>query len=227
MSQKENTRQMETSTFFPGTSRRITLGSPTLQTSNRLICIPISMPLTGESFVGMPDWVGNAYEQVAKFFSHVDPEMQQITDVTLHFSNDKPSSEMFAAPSAKVPAANLRKFEVLRVGETENPDGPDVEMHFKAYAPFTRDFWAWIGEMPGEEVYMAFPSSLGGKIAIAPKQTDIDEVAAEESKILADDSNPPADAPPTRSKNRKSGKNGPQELKAFHENEVAKGRSVN
>ena len=221
---------MKQETFFPGTARRVLLGSPTLQTTNRRICIPISMPLTGESFVGMPDWVGNAYEQVAKFFSHVDPQMQQICDITLHFSNDAPKGEMFAKPSAKVPAAELRKFEVLRAGETENPDGPDVEMHFKAYAPFTRDFWAWIGEMAGEEVYMAFPSSLGGKIEVAPKQTSIDDPdtpTAAEVAALANDANPPADEKPAKGKAAKAGKNGPKDLKAFHDGEVAKGRAVN
>ena len=154
---------MQTETFFPGTQRRVTLGSPTKQCSNGRIVFPIQMPLTGESFVGMPDWIGTGYDAVSKSFTEVDPEVQSVSDLVLAFSNDKPTGELFAPPSAKVPGAELKGFKITRVGE---PDDPEVELHFKAFAPFTRDFWAWIGEMAGKEVYMAFPSSLSGAVTV-------------------------------------------------------------
>jgi len=204
---------MDKTTFFPGSSRRVVLGSPTLQTSNRRICLPVTMPLSDGSVVGMPDWLGIAFEQVSKHCKTFIPEIEQLVDLTLAFDNDKPKGELFEAPSAKVPAAEIRKFVVLRAGE---PEDPEVELHFKAYIPFTRDFWGWIGEMAGHEVFMGFPRSLGAKAA-PPEQTSIAEV---ETQALSSDMNPPADE--TKPKKKKSG---PKDLAQFHQSEVAAGRT--
>jgi hypothetical protein len=238
---------MDQTTFFPGATRRVVLGSPTLQTSNRRICIPIAMPLSDEPVVGMPDWVGEAYTAVTQHFSHVDPEIEQLVDLTLHFSNDKPKGELFAPPDAKVPGAELRKFEVLRVGE---PESPDVELHFKAYTPFTRDFWKWIGEMAGKEVYMNFPSSLGKNVAVMPANGNLldQEPTEAETKAFAGDTKPaeaetPAPGSPEYEKQvarslgadkatskprmervqtpHRGKKSGPAELKAFHAKQTA------
>lgn len=156
-----------TNTFFPGTNRRVLIGSPTKQASNGRIVVGIRMPLTGESFIGMPDWVGEAYEAVSKYLTEASPEVQQVADITLAFANDKPSGELFAHPSAKVPGAELKNFTVIRAS---GADDPDVELTFKAFTPFTRDFWTWVGEMAGKEVYMHFPSSMVKPVAVRPAQ---------------------------------------------------------
>lgn len=152
-----------TQTFFPGSNRRVKIGSPTKQASNGRIVFGVSMPLTGETFTGMPEWVGEAYEAVSKHLNEASPEVQQVADITLAFSNEKPTGELFAHPSAKVPGAELKNFTVIRAGDAEDPD---VELQFKAFTPFTRDFWAWVGEMAGKEVYMAFPSSIAKPVAV-------------------------------------------------------------
>lgn len=175
--------------FFTGTNRRIILGSPTLQSTTRRICIPIRMPLTGESVIGMPSWLGDAYTAVSKFASDMTPEVEQIADITLAFDNQKPKDALFEMPAAKVPQAELRAFNVTRAGDSEEPD---VELAFKAYTPYARDFWAWLGEMAGKEVFMAFPSSLGGTVKAAPaEQTSFDpQPSADEAAILAKDTKP-------------------------------------
>ena len=132
---------MKTESFFPGTHRRITIGSPTKQCSNGRIVFLIQMPLSGESFVGMPDWVGAGFEAVSKSFTEVEPEVQQVSDLVLAFNNDKPASELFAPHSAKAPGSELKGFKIVRVGD---PEDSAVELQFKAFVPFTRDFWAWI-----------------------------------------------------------------------------------
>jgi hypothetical protein len=184
---------MQQDSFFTGTNRRVILGSPTLQSTSRRVCIPIRMPLTGQSFVGMPDWISEAFEAVSKYLTEASPEVQQVADLTLAFSNDVPKGELFAHPSAKVPSAELKNFTVARVGDPE--DDPEVELQFKAYAPYSRDFWAWIGEMAGKEVYMAFPSSLGKAVTVkAPEPSLIDDKPSQtETDALAGDTNPPAD----------------------------------
>jgi len=158
--------------FFPGANRRVTLGSPTKQCSNGRIVFGVQMPLTGESFASLPDWVGSGYTAVAKTFTEVNPEVQEVSDLALAFSNDEPKGELFAPPSSRLPGAALKGFKIVRAGE---PDDPDIELQFKVYGPFTRDFWAWIGEMAGHEVYMAFPSTVGGTVTVKPETKPLHE----------------------------------------------------
>ena len=212
--------------FFTGSGRLIMLGSTTKQASNGRICLPITMPLTGQSVVGMPDWLGNAFEQVSKYAKTFKPEIEQIADIVVCFNNAKPADKLFDDPSARVPSAELKGFIVARA---EDPDDPTVQLTFKLYAPFSRDFWAWLGEMTGHEVWMGFPKSLGGRVT-APKaeQENLDlppaQVPDAETAVFAGDSNPVRDAPPERRKGSAAKKSGPIELKKYHETVTGKRR---
>lgn len=150
---------MEATTFFPGASRRCTLGPITLQKDRKIKCTAIRMILTGESMQSMPDWLGEAYTAVAQIFTEVEPEIQQISDIPIVLSNfapgHKPSTELFEHPSAKAPNSELRKLTVLRIGDSEDPE---VTLQFNLYSPFSRELWRWLGEMGGQEVHMAFAS---------------------------------------------------------------------
>jgi hypothetical protein len=243
-----------TERFFPGTNRRVIIGSPTKQSTTGRICVPIRMPLTGESLVSAPDWLGECYEAVSQFASDMTPEIEQIADITVAFANDKPKGQLFADPSAKVPSAELKAFSVQRCGED---DQPDVELAFKLYANFSRDFWTWLGEMAGKEVYMAFPKSLGAGMAkpkgeqqvlamTAPAaEAPVDQpVTQAETDAFAADAKP-EDTPGTpeyEEKVRKSlgaevpkprmeritskpRKSGPADLKKFHLDQAAKGKT--
>lgn len=236
---------MNDSTFFPGSTRRVTIGSPTKQASNGRIVVGIRMPLSGESFVSMPDWVGEAYEAVSQYLTEASPEVQQVADLTLAFANDKPSGELFAHPSAKVPGAELKNFCVVRAGDSEDPE---VELQFKAFTPFTRDFWTWVGEMAGKEVYMHFPSTIAKAVVVAkaPEQPTLIEAVQElaepepvssrptegpgseqfEAEVRASIGAPEplSEAPRlVRVDSPKNGKSGPKDLKQYHEEQVAKG----
>lgn len=149
---------MESTNSFQGVQRKVTLGSPTKQCSNGRILFPVNMPLTGDSLAALPSWVSNGFVAVSQACMEVIPDVQEMSELALAFSNDAPTGELFAPPSARLPGASLKGFKIVRGGD---PDDPEIELHFKAYAPFTRDFWAWIGEMAGQEVYMSFPSTLG------------------------------------------------------------------
>ena len=181
--------------FFDNGSQRVILGSPTKQVTSGRVMLPIRMPLVGDGFAGMPPWVVSAYEAVARYLTQAEPEVQQVGAITLAFYNDKPDGEMFAPPSAKVPGCELKAFVVLRMGDPE--DDPEVELHFKAYLPFTRDFWAWIGEMAGKEVMMAFPKTVGdaAKTAGAEPELPLDSVPAPPSMESATGEKEPAKTP--------------------------------
>ena len=219
---------METQTFFPSANRRVIIGSPTKQATTGRILVPIRMPLTGESLASAPDWIGTAYEAVSQYLSEATPEVEQIADITVAFANDKPKGRLFADPSAKVPSAELKAFCVQRCGEEEDPD---VELIFKLYAAFSREFWAWLGEMAGKEVYMAFPKTLGGSMAPS-NEGEKQEVlvmppSKAETEALAADKKP-EDVPGTpefengvrASITGKGKKSGPKDLAAFHAKQV-------
>lgn len=210
--------------FFTGTNRKVILGSPTLQTTSRRICMPIRMPLDGDSFAGMPDWIEPAYGAVAQYLTEASPQVQQIAGIVLHFFNDSPAAGLFPQPSAKAPACELKSFSVTRV---EDPDAdPEIELQFKCYIPFTRDIWAWIGEMAGQEVYMAFPAAAaqspqtgeGKESGSLPMES---EVCEDEDEILAGDSNPEPAAPARKTKSGGRKKSGPKDLAAYHQRQGA------
>jgi hypothetical protein len=206
---------VEQQTLFPSANRRVLIGSVTKQATTGRICVPIRMPLTGEALLGCPEWVSTAYDAVEKYLTEATPEIEQIADITVAFSNQKPKGKLFDDPNAKIPSAELRAFCIQRCGDEENPD---VELAFKLYAPFSRDFWKWLGEMCGAEVYMAFPKSLGAGMAkAAAKQDSLDlsKPSAAEKEALAGDANPPVDAPKKKSS--------PKELLEFHK-KVTPGR---
>lgn len=236
---------MEAATFFQGTHHRVILGSPTKQVTSGRVCVPIRMPLDGESFTGMPEWVASAYQAVSRYLTHADPEVQQVAGLLLAFSDNKPKDELFEHPSAKASGAEIKNFTVLRVGD---PDGdPEIELQFKAYIPYERRFWAWIGEMGGKEVYMAFPASVGQTVSVVKPDDQaklpIDEApSAAETEALAGDSKP-EEADPAKFEDQvrasmgvpknnpqrtrlesvrpRNGKSGPKELAAYHANQTA------
>lgn len=199
---------MEPTTFFAAASRRVILGSPTKQSTTGNICVPIRMPLTTESLASAPDWVTTAYDQVSNSAKEYIPALEEIAGLVITFDNSKPKGKLFEDPNAKVPSASLKNFVVQRCGDEEDPD---VELVFKLYAPFSRDFWRWLGEMatPKNEVYMGFPKSLGVVTSVAkaapPKLFD-GAPSATEIAALAGDSNPLKDAPAVPKKGKKSGR---------------------
>ena len=150
--------------FLASSLHRVILGSVTKQSSNGRIVVSMRMPLTGESLAKLPDWLVRGYEAVAKQFTEVDPDVQAMEDLAIAFTNERKSGELFARRAAKVASASLRSFKIVRAGK---PDDPEVELHFKLYCAFARDFWTWAGEMSAEEVYMTFPAGQPAQASAA------------------------------------------------------------
>lgn len=170
---------MESTKFFPGVTRRVILSTITLQKDRRIKLNNVRMPLTGEAMVSMPDWISNAYTAVSQNFTEVEPEIQQIGDLSVDFSNHAPGAapdkELFEAPLVKAPNAEIKKLTVLRTGDSEDPD---VSLQFTMYMAFARKLWEWLGEMGGKEVYVSFPSSKPAVEVMPPR--------SEQESFLAD-----------------------------------------
>lgn len=194
---------MEAMTFFPGTSRRCVLGSVTLQKDRKIKCTAIRMLLTGESMQSMPDWLGEAYSAVAQNFTEVEPEIQQISDIAIVFSNfapgQTPSTELFEGPAAGAPNSEIRKLSVLRTGDSEDKE---VTLQFNLYSPFSRDLWRWLGEMGGQEIHMAFPSGKPSFEVVPPVQETFAERPemdpARDEEFAFASTNAPAEPAPSR-----------------------------
>ena len=153
--------------------RRVILGSVTKQHSSGNIVFAVRMPLTGDSLASLPDWLSTGYAAVAQQFTEVEPEVQEISGIALSFHNEVPEpGELFKHPSARLPVASLRSFSIARAGE---PDDPTIELQFKVYAAFSRAFWAWIGEMAGQEVSMAFPGGALAKASPSAEEPALDD----------------------------------------------------
>ena len=115
------------------------------------------MPLSGESVIAMPDWVGTAFEAVSKYLNEATPEVEQISrTLTVAFLNSKPKNDTLFENSERAdPRSRAPRFLRHRSVRRHEAEDPDVELTFKRrYAPFSRDFWKWLGEMASAEVYM-------------------------------------------------------------------------
>jgi hypothetical protein len=211
--------------------QHVILGSVTKQSSNGRIVVQMRMPLTGESLGTLPDWVARAYEDVSKKYSDVEPEVQEMSDLAIAFSNDKQEGQMFAKRAVKITSASLRGFKVTRTGK---PDNPEVELQFKLYLSFAREFWAWAGEMSGDDVFMTFPAPKAdeGPVAETAQLPLDDKLDGVDAGVATLDETPSleeatGEREPTSidsgPKSRK--KSGPKELQAEHEKQAGRGRT--
>lgn len=175
------------SSFFPGSIRRVTLGPPAMligANKSRAIKVLVKMPLSGQNMQGMPEWLGEAYTSVSKHCLKLSPEVQALSDVSVAFvSEEKANGELFDKPTVQVPSSQIKKIEVVRAGDA---DEPDIELHFALYASFSRDLWRWTGEMAGNEVKMAFASSTpaGSITVMSPTQTSLMDAVDDEEEDL-------------------------------------------
>ena len=235
---------MKPNDVLTSTLQGVILGSVTKQSSNGRIVVQMRMPLTGDNMGRLPDWVTRAYEDVSKKYSDVEPEVQEMSDLAIAFANDNQAGVMFAKRAVKIASASLRGFKVTRTGKS---DAPEVELQFKLYLSFAREFWAWAGEMAGEDVYMTFPGPkpeqgpvaesgdlpLGQPVqAAAQPDAPASALPALPSLEDATGEKEPGPDPGPASKQKKpakppKGKSDASNLREFHAKEVGAGRAIN
>jgi hypothetical protein len=140
--------------FFPNTvNREVRLRSYTglvgkAPEKAKRIKLEMSMPLSGKSMVGAPGWLGDAFEFVEKTQDTVQLPSQSFPGVNVEFSAD----ELFTK-QALLPKAALKKFRVLAVGSSEQPD---TELQFTMYVGYSSKLLTWIGQHNGECFWAKF-----------------------------------------------------------------------
>jgi hypothetical protein len=137
--------------FFPETVRReVRLRSAVAlfgKNEEKQIKLLLSMPLTGQALVGMPQWMHNAHEAVCN----------GVSSATVDCKFEGMNIDVFATDQSdrdrQLPACQLKKFAAVTKGD---PEIPEVDLLFVAYAPFSREAWAWAGEIVGMSFFVKF-----------------------------------------------------------------------
>jgi hypothetical protein len=158
--------------------------------------IKVRMILNSKSNAGAPEWLDSAFVYVGQHHQTVTPP-EEFRGYQLEFSADN----LFGPKRTKSPKCQMRAFEVSEFGERENPD---VACTFTIYTPWSGKLWNWLGQFGGEEVWCSFTPG-----------TDDDEKEDHASKDEDEEEEEEKEKP-------KTGKSGPKELKAFHEQQQAK-----
>jgi len=164
-------------TFFAENTRRecILVGASTLnRDEEKRVKLSLRIPLSGQSLLGMPDWLGDAHDAVAR----------TVTSATLDVSYKGMNINIFATDQSperelQIAAAALGKFNVARSGSGENPD---VDLHFVAIAPFNTRFWKWAGDMTGYHFFAKFEA--------AQRELTVDKPTADGKAAAANDDQP-------------------------------------
>lgn len=138
--------------FFPKSVRRqISLRTVKLliaANDEKRIQMALSMELTGEKLVGLPDWLGNAHDAVAS----------DIDAATIDKIFDGMNVEIYATDQSEkrmiqIPACQLKGFTVERRGAKE---APDVVFCFVCLCGFSTATWKWAGDMGGHDCFAKF-----------------------------------------------------------------------
>jgi hypothetical protein len=169
---------IEATTFFPGNRRRLELEDwqPLLnEQSEKRVRLDLLMPLTGQPFLGLPDYIGQPYERMdqensATLEVKLDGDLEGITVET--FSTD---SAQFPIESSReglemtpedlgrrhilLPASTLRNFKLLRITRNKQPlvalkfsltTKADPALVLWAYRYHGANFWAVFTETEPE-----------------------------------------------------------------------------
>ena len=132
--------------FFPGTRKHlIVYGIQLLQSSEgeKRIKLDLIMPFSDGSLVGMPSWIGEAYDHMGKAdtverFTKFDVELEAMS-LFVHVTEDadKPAQTMYNVL--------LSGFTMTREEQDEDEEElTDVCLKFVAKVPANPKLWGWL-----------------------------------------------------------------------------------
>lgn len=146
--------------FFPGAKRRVNLESwvPLMNSQDeKRVRFDFDMPLTGESFDGMPAFAGSAFESMNKENS---VEKKSTLDIEL----EGIAIEFFATDSSKrrhnmLTSATLRSFYLERDGEGV------VHLHFSTTVRRDEELSIWAHKYEGATMWLEFTATQPSLVA--------------------------------------------------------------
>jgi hypothetical protein len=146
--------------FFPNAKRRITLDgwTPLMNSQDeKRVRFDFDMPLTGESFLGMPGFIGGAFESMNK-------EDSVEKKSTLELELEGITVEFFATDKSPrrhnmLTATTLRSFYLERDGEGL------VHLHFSITVRRDEDLVIWAHKYEGATMWIEFTATQPSLVA--------------------------------------------------------------
>ncbi len=158
--------------FFPGTRKHLIVQGITLLQSaegEKRIKLDLIMPLTDGSLVGMPSWIGEAFDHMGKEetverFTKFDVELESMS-LFVHTTEDADN------PAQTLFNVLLSNFSMTREEQDEEEeDLSDVCLKFVAKAPSNPKLWAWIYPYHQNSIFVRFETTQPELAASAPAE---------------------------------------------------------
>lgn len=147
-------------TFFPGNRKATILKQVTLlqtKADEKRLKLLFAMPLSDGKQTGMPSWVGDSYDVMAREGSTLG--FQKWThDIS------EMSATIFITDTAKRPAQlatcpKLTSFSLRRGGEDKDESLAEIYLQFEAYANDSVELWNWSRNNHRGTVYILFETT--------------------------------------------------------------------
>lgn len=160
-------------TFFPGSRKEIKLNKIEGlrdKEGNPRIKVELIMSLADGKQVGMPSWIGEAYD-------HLGKQDTLETSTTFDAQMEGMSLYIHELPESKDPAKTafscmFANFRMTREGDDEKTDElGDVALKFVAYIPGDKRLWTWLYDYNKAKLWIRFECTQAELIPdAAPKQ---------------------------------------------------------
>jgi len=147
--------------FFPGSRKEVIIQTITLletKVGEKRIKLGVVMPLGDGKLVGMPSWLGDSYDVIAKEDSLLTTDKwgHTIKEMTLNVfrADDAPKvAQLIAAPL-------MAAFQLKRDPQgDEEEEVSEVNLHFVIYITASHKLWSWLYEVRGTSVYIRFETT--------------------------------------------------------------------
>jgi hypothetical protein len=147
--------------FFTGQKRRLMLCNVALKRNaqnEKRIKLDFSMPLTGQSVVGMPTPVMKAFEAVGQLDNGIiDTELAvKIEAQTVEFY---PHDQKNAPVQLQLKSAELQSLTVSRPDTDQAKKRDEVTLYFTTTVPASKTIWDWAYANIGAEMFSVFTAA--------------------------------------------------------------------
>jgi hypothetical protein len=148
-------------TFFPSSRKQLLVETITLlknPAGETRIKLGLAMPFDDGKLVGMPSWVGTAYDSIGK-----EDSFETTTKFNVELSEMK--LFVFTGADSEKPAQTLsnvilKTFSISRGSEAEDAEElSDVSLHFTAYVPATLEAWGWLFRHYRQSIFVRFETT--------------------------------------------------------------------
>lgn len=165
-------------TFFPGSRKELLIESITLlqtRAGESRIKLGLVMPFSDGKLVGMPSWIGDSYDVIAKEDSLLtsDKWRHDLKEMTLIIYSTEDSQK----PAQLAVAPLLNSFSLRRDPQDEGDEElSDVNLHFVAYIGATTQLWSWFYLHFRKSIFVKFETTQADlPLAQPDKQMSLDD----------------------------------------------------